>query len=82
MKSNGVAIAIPKNLDRAGRTYKGRNRVAQIAEDAKDLGAAALKDIQWHLNNATKLGYSQSTIDKLKEGFDRLLEMNKANGVF
>ena len=73
LRDNTNTIVIVQDLHAAGRTYFGANTPAQIAQDATDLGAAALRDQTVHPQNAPSLGYSPSS---LQVSFDRLsLEM-------
>ncbi len=43
---NASCIELPTAVHKAGRTFGGKNNVDQIAEDAKDLGKAAQKDMK------------------------------------
>jgi hypothetical protein len=73
LRDNTHTVIIGQDLHEAGRTYFGANTPAQIAGDAGDLAAAALRDQAVHLENARSMGYSPVT---LQASFDRLNEMN------
>lgn len=48
VKRSGLAIVVPKSIHKLGRTYGGKNTAAQSDLDARDLAAAARKDILWY----------------------------------
>jgi YD repeat-containing protein len=73
LRDNTNTVVIGEDLHEAGRTYFGANTPTQIAEDATDLGAAALRDQAVHLQNATSLGYDPVM---LQASFDKINQMN------
>jgi hypothetical protein len=73
LRDNTNTVVIGQDLHEAGRTYFGANTPTQIAQDATDLSAAALRDQAVHLQNAPSLRYNSLS---LQASFDRINQMS------
>ena len=69
MRNNTYTVVVDNGIHAAGRTFFENNTVAQIAGDALDLNAAALKDQSVHLQNGSQYIYSEKG---LRHAFDLL----------
>jgi hypothetical protein len=83
---NASCIELPTAVHKAGRTFGGKNNVEQIAEDAKDLGKAAQKDMQAYKDvaDAALLAkqLSQSEYDKFMGALAKVNARNKMLGLY
>lgn len=76
--NNATTVEVPKDIHAAGRTYKGKNNSAQIANDAKDLCKAQNCDLETHRQNLLNKGYTEEDIYKF---ISAVIERNKELGV-
>jgi RHS repeat-associated protein len=81
---NGLCIMVGKDIHAAGDTYKGKNTAAQIASDSTNLGTAAQRDLNTHLNNAVDPSFGRSTTEQnnIGDGAANLDAANRAKGVY
>ena len=73
LRNETNTLVVDGDFHASGRTYFGNNTPTQIAEDAQDLQAAALKDQSVYMQNAGDFGYNQSD---LQSAFDVLNQRN------
>lgn len=67
-----------KRIHAAGRTYKGKNKPSQTANDATDLCKAQSCDLETHKQNLLNKGYSEEKINKF---ISDVIERNKELGI-
>ena len=76
--NEGYTIEVPKDVHRAGDTYKGKNTPAKIAGDAADLGKAAARDYAIQTKNLIAAGYSPQDV---AAAIDKLRTANQGRGI-
>jgi filamentous hemagglutinin len=59
IEQSGICCAVPQPMHADGRTYRNKNTPEQVEQDAQDLAEAARKDMQAHISNAEKHGFSK-----------------------
>jgi Pretoxin HINT domain len=78
IENAALAVVIPKDLHKEGRTYAGKNTLALQTEDAADLAGAAAKDIAAHLENLPT-GRADDPAGLYKPAFDQILQLTNAD---
>ncbi|MFR0714211.1 hypothetical protein ACLUS7_04010 [Enterobacterales bacterium BD_CKDN230030183-1A_HGKHYDSX7] len=76
--NNATAIELPRDIHVAGRTYGGKNTLAQAAQDAADLCGAVCHDTATHRKNLLERGYSPDVVDA---AIAKIIQRNRENGV-
>ncbi|WP_231924950.1 hemagglutinin repeat-containing protein, partial [Gallibacterium salpingitidis] len=75
LRNETTVIAIPKEIHKESRTYKGKNTQNQISSDSKDLCTAQCLDLEKNKENLLKYGFDEREIDQaIQKVKDRNLE--------
>ncbi len=86
LKNNTLTVELKRPRHKRGRTFGGKNKKAQIEADAKNLGAAAKRDIDTHLDNAKEdlknKAITQQEYNKLVLALADLDKQNRAKGLY
>ena len=64
LRDETTVIAIPKEIHKESRTYKGKNTQGQILSDSKDLCTAQCLDLEKNKENLLKYGFDEKEIDQ------------------
>jgi hypothetical protein len=76
--NDAASIELPASVHRATRTYGGRNTKGQIADDARDLAAAANLDYSDRIALLLEDGVP---LDEIERAIAELIRMNRERGI-